>query len=92
MVTRQQKLNRQQTRTELGVLVIVVIALFIVPQLAPPYDVMLIGFGSAAVLTILLCMNPTSLRSRGGSLVTGWILVAALWLLAVVGAVVSLFG
>ena len=95
IVARQQKLIRQQTHTGLVSLVVTlacVAALFILPQLTPPYDVMSMGLGSAAGLTALLVFNPKSLRSRGGSLVPAWFLVAALWLLAVVSTVVSLIG
>lgn len=93
MVARQQTLNRRQTQAGLVLAIVAVATLFILPQyLTPPYGGMSMGFGSAAILTVLLYLNPESLRSRGGSLVPACCLVAALWLSAVVTTVLSLIG
>ena len=90
---QQQTLNRQQTLTGLVLLVVILATFFILPRyLTPPYDTMSMGFGSAATLTILLYLNPDSLRSRGGSLVPAICLVVALWLSAVATTALSLFG
>ena len=92
-VARQQTLNRQQTMAGLALLAVAVVILFILPEyLSSPFDVMVMGFGSATLMTIYLHMYPESLRSRGGSLLTAFCLVAAMWLLAVVVMVVSLVG
>ena len=93
MAARQQTQNRQQTQAGLVLVVVAVATLFILPEyLTPPYDVMSMGFGSAAILTVFLYLYPESFRSRGGSLVPAFCLVAALWLLAVVSTVLSLIG
>jgi hypothetical protein len=93
MATRQQTQNRQQTQAGLVWVVVAVATLFILPEyLTPPYDVMFMSFGSAALLTVFLCLHPESFRSRSGSLVPAFFLVAALWLLAVVSTVLSLIG
>jgi hypothetical protein len=47
------------------------------------------GLGAAAMLTVFLYLYPDSLRSRSGSLVTAYGLVAALWVLAIFSTVVS---
>ena len=73
--------------------VVAVATLFILPEyLTPPYDVMFMSFGSATLLAVFLYLNPKPFRSRGGSLVPAFCLVAALWLLAVVSTVLSLIG
>ena len=91
MVARQQKLNRQQTHTGLVFLVVTVAIVFIIPEyLTPPYDVMWMSFGSAALFSVFFYLYRESLRSRSGSLVPARCLVAALWMSAAVTAVVSL--
>ena len=93
MATRQQTQYRQQTQAGLVWVVVAVATLFILPEyLTPPFDVMFMGLGAAAMLTVFLYLYPDSLRSRGGSLVPAFCLVAALWLLAVVSTVLSLIG
>ena len=74
-------------------MVVAVAILFILPEyLTPPFDVMFMGLGAAAMFTVFSYLYPDSLRSRSGSLVPAYCLVAALWVLAVVSTVVSLIG
>lgn len=90
MVARQQTLNRQRT-PGLVLLLVTVATLFILPEyLTPPYDVMLMGLGSAAMLTLFLYLYPESFRSRGGSLVPALCLVVAGWLLTAVATALPL--
>lgn len=92
MSARQQKLqNRQQSQAGFVFLIPTVSILFILPNyLTSPYDVMSMGFGSAAMFSTFLYLYSDSLRSRGGSLVPALWLAVTLWLLAVIGTAVSL--
>ena len=92
MTSRQQTQNRPQTQAGLVFVVIAVATLFLTEYLTPPYDVISMGLSSAAIMTVFLYLYPEPFRSRGGSLVPAWCLVAALWMLTVVSTVVSLIG
>lgn len=83
---------KQQSRA--AVLAILAIAvLFVLPRLIPsPFDVVAMGFGSAALFNAVVLLNPDSFRNRSGSLTTAVCLATALWLCAVVGTVFSLTG
>ena len=86
----------QQTRKRLSTqpgpmwVIVSVAILFLSPEyLTPPYDIMALGLGSAALFTIFLSLYPESFRNRAGSLAYAYFLTAVLWLLAVVGLVLS---
>jgi hypothetical protein len=90
LAARQQTQNRRQNLAGLAFMVVAVAILFILPEyLTPPIDVLFMGLGAAAMLTVFLYLYPDSLRSRSGSLVTAYGLVAALWVLAIFSTVVS---
>ncbi len=92
MSALQQELNSQQ-HYGWGFTIVTVAILFFLPQYLPPlYGNMLMGFGSAAMLTIFLFLCPESLRSRRGSLNAARYLVATLWLLAAASTAVLFIG
>ena len=73
--------------------IVSVAILFLAPEyLTPPYDVMALGLGSAALFTVFLSLYPEPFRNRAGSLVYAYFLAAALWLLAVMGLALSVVG
>ena len=80
----QRENNKQQDKVAL-LLIPTIVVMFILPEFIPsPFDVMVMGFGSAISLTILVLLKPASFRSRSGSLITAICLVAAMWLFAAV--------
>jgi MFS superfamily sulfate permease-like transporter len=85
--------HAKQQRKATLLMVLTIVLLFILPHFIPsPFDGMVIGFGSAIVLTTCVYRQPHSFRSRSGSLTMAICLVAALWLCAVIGTVFSLIG
>jgi len=90
---RQQTPDCQRTQPGLVWVVVSVVILFILPEyLTAPYDGMSMGLGAAALFTVFLYRYPEPFRSRRGSLVSAFCLVAALWLLVVVSTVLSFIG
>ena len=82
-----------QSRRATGLVALAIIGLFILPGLIPsPFDVIVMGFGSAILFNTNILLNPDAFRSRSGSLATAICLVTALWLCAIVGTVFSLIG
>jgi len=70
-----------------------IVVIFILPEFVPsPFDVIVMGFGSAILLTALVLSKPASFRSRSGSLIPAICLGAAMWLFAAVTTVISLIG
>ena len=70
-----------------------VVFLFILPEYFPsPFDCIAMGIGAAISFTIFFFLKRESLRSRHGSLIPAICLVAAMWLFAAVGTVISLIG
>ena len=91
---RLQRLRARQ-KSEVGILELVccVGLVFIVPEYFPsPFDSIAMGIGAAISFTIFFFLHPESLRSRRGSLIPAICLVAAMWLFAAVGTVISLIG
>ena len=69
------------------------IVVFVLPGFLPaPFDQIVMGVGCAVSFTAYFCLFPQTLRSRSGSLVPAYCLLAFVWLAAAVGILVSLFG
>lgn len=72
---------------------IAIVVLFILPLFIPsPFGVMVMGFGSAILMTTYVYLQPESFRDRGGSLIAAICLVTAMWIAAVISTVFSLIG
>ena len=70
-----------------------IVVMFILPEFIPsPFDCMVMGFGSAILLTALVLLTPASFRGRSGSLRMAIGLVTAMWIFAAVTTVISLIG
>ena len=83
--------KRQQNSTTLLSLITIVVV-FILPRFIPsPFAEWVMGFGCAILMTIMVCQQPESFRSRSGSMNQAICLVAALWIVAVVASVLPLF-
>ncbi len=88
----QRENNKQQNKVAL-LLIPTIVVMFILPEFIPsPFDVMVMGFGSAISLTTLVLLRPASFRGRSGSLRMAIGLVTAMWLGAAVTTVLSLIG
>jgi hypothetical protein len=83
--------TKQQTKAAfLGMLTLFVI--FIMPRFVPaPFGQVVMAVGAAASFSAYFYMYPQTLRSRSGSLVPAFCLLALIWLCAAVPILLSLF-
>jgi len=83
--------TKQQTKAAFLCL-LALFVIFILPRLVPaPIGLIIMGVGGAASFSAYFCLFPQTLRSRSGSLVPAFCLLAFIWLCAVVPILLSLF-
>ena len=82
-------MNRAIPAKKLFFSALCVISLFLI---LPQYGGIALMGGSASILLACVAASPQSFRSRSGSLVTAFCLVAAMWVAAVFITVMTLMG
>ena len=84
--------TKQQTKAALSCLLVVFVVLVLPRFVPPPFGGIVMAIGAAASFTACFSLYQQSLRTRNGSQVLAYCLLAFMWLSAVILTLLSLTG